>query len=264
MGGEIAVSRAAGALAVGSGLSLDDVAKRVLARYPEADPPPGRPRLDALLKDFGLRWKPERARYEPALTVLGSSQLSSGSTAADADEPGTRFAERLDRSRDRFLALTVRARRAAHAERALAGVGGISHVALDSALIEQMRGIAAAKGADWAAVLELDAAPPDSRNWRILQILARDAAAALRDRLLATEGTVLASRPGLLARYGQLGMLDEVRRQLDLAGHDHSLQGLWLLVPSSGGPPAVEGTPVPVIDENEWARVPLDWVESHA
>ncbi|MDQ3647623.1 MAG: BREX system serine/threonine kinase PglW [Actinomycetota bacterium] len=266
MSGEIAVSRAAGALAVGStGLSLDEVRKRVLARYPEAEPPPGRPTLDELLEGFGLRWKAERARYEPALTVPSSSQLtSSGSASADADEPGAHFAERLDRSRDRFLALTVRGRRAAHAERALAGVGGISHVALDTALIEHMRTIAAAKRADWAAVLELDSTPRDSRNWRILEGLARDAAAALRERLLATEGTVLASRPGLLARYGQLGMLDEVRRQIDVAGHGYPLQGLWLLVPSGGGPPAVEGTPVPVIDENEWARIPLEWVESHA
>lgn len=265
MNGEIAVNRAAGTLAVGTeGLTLDEVRARVLARYPEAAPPPARPRLDTLLKEFGLRWEPGRARYEPALTVLASSQVSPGTTASEAEESGARFAERLTRSRDRFLALTVRGRRTAHAEKALASVGEIKHVSLDAALIEHMRTIAATKGANWGSVLELDSFPPDHRNWRILQGLASDAARALRDELLATKGTVLASRAGLLARYGKLSMLDEVRRQIEVSGHDHALKGLWLLVPSAGGPPVVEGTPVPVIDENEWARVPLDWVEMHA
>jgi len=112
-------------------------------------------------------------------------------------------------------------------------------------------------------VLNLDSSAADSRNWRILLGLANEAAAALRDQLLATPGTVLAARPGLLERYGQLGVLDEVRRQIDEAPDDHALEGLWLLVPSGAGPPAVEGTPIPVIDENEWSAVPTGWVETH-
>jgi serine/threonine protein kinase len=263
LSGEVAVRRAAGALAVGTGLTLEDVRSRVLSRYPEGEPPPARQILDGLLEPYGLAWSPETAKYEPMLSALTSSQLTSASTAAQGEEPGARFAERLERSRHRFLALTVRARRSASAERALARVTNVTHVALDAALIGQMRAIAAEKGAEWRAVLELDSAEPDTRNWRILVGLAGDAAARLRDQLLATPGTLLVSRPGLLHRYNQLDVLDEVRRQIDRPDRDHALKGLWLLVPSGGGPPRVGGTPIPVIDQNEWAPVPSDWVEAH-
>jgi serine/threonine protein kinase len=262
MSGELALRRSGGALVSGAGLTLEEVRQRVLSRYPAAQSPPGRPQLDKLLEQLGLRWDEESARYQPALTAVASTQLPSASTSSDGEEPAARFEARLERSRDRFLALTVRPRRAVPAERALAGVAGIRHVPLDAALIGHMRAIAAEKGAQWPAVLQLDAAGESDRNWRILLGLAREAGERVREGLLATPGTVLASRPGLLARYGLLGILDEVRREVDSGGGEDALEGLWLLVPSGGGPPAVEGKPVPVLDENEWAPVPGDWADA--
>jgi serine/threonine protein kinase len=262
MDGKLALQRSIGALVTGAGLSLDELRDRVLARYPRAQPPPSRPALDRQLEAFGLRWDEQQARYQPTLTVVASSELTSASTAIDGEEPLPRFEKRLERARDRFLALTVRPRRSAPAETALANIAGVTPVALDGALIRHMRTIAAEKHAQWDAVLRLDSAQPSDRNWRILTELARDAAGRLRDELLATPGTVLASRPGLLARYGLLDLLDDLRRQIDASQNDYPLEGLWLLVPSGDGPPTVNGQPVPVIDENEWARVPSDWVES--
>lgn len=264
MAGDIAVRRTGGALASTGDLSLEDVRECVRARYPKAQPPPPRPALDRLLEGFGLHWDDEQAHYRSPRTLASSSVSQTSHRTRDGDEPAERFADRLERSRDRFLALTVRMRRASRAEKALQSVSGVTHIALDAALVDAMQAIASEKHAEWQAVLELDAAPVDHRNWKILLGLAAEAAERLRDRLLATSGTVLASRPGLLARYGQLGMLDEVRRQLTDPTDDHALEGLWLLIPSGGGPPSVEEEPIPVIDENEWAKVPSQWIEARA
>jgi hypothetical protein len=207
-----------------------------------------------------MDWDAESARYKPRSTALASSHFSSVLSTTMPSESRSSFEQRLDRSRDRFLALTAHARRFARAEQALSTVKQVTAIALDTALIDHMEAIAAEKHAAWEAVLQLDAGGPESRSWRILADLVDSAATRLRDQLLSTPGTVLASRAGLLARYGQLGVLEEVRRQVDDSDYDTPLKGLWLLVPTSGGPPVIEGTPWPVIDENEWAQVPSDWV----
>ena len=60
-----------------------------------------------------------------------------------------------------------------------------------------MRTVAAAAGARWDVVLQADAAPPDSRDWRNLQILVRRAIPAVERTLFAADRPVLLVYPGL-------------------------------------------------------------------
>lgn len=260
MSAELALRRVAGSFSDGAALTLEEVEARLRSRYPHAGPTPPRERIDEILVDFGMDWDAGAARYQARSSALASSHFSSDLSTTMPSESRSSFEQRLDRSRDRFLALTAHVRRLVRAEQALSADKRVTAIALDAALIDHMEAIAAEKHATWEAVLGLDAGGPESRGWRILADLVDSAAVRLRDQLLSTSGTVLASRPGLLARYGQLGVLEEVRRQVDDSSYDTPLKGLWLLVPTGDGPPVIEGTPWPVIDENEWAQVPSDWV----
>ncbi len=264
MSAELALRRIAGSFPIGIDLPLEQVETRLRARYPRAGPSPARDLIDEILASYGLDWEPQSAHYKPRSTALATSHRSSVLSASVAAESDSSFSQRLERSRGRFLALTARARRVARAERALASLERVHAVALDAALIEQMKTIAAEKSATWDAVLQVDAAGPEGRNWRVLTDLAGLAAERLQEQLTSISGTVLASRPGLLARYGQLGLLEDLRRQLDDSGNDHPLKGFWLLVPANSGPPTIGDTPWPVIDENEWAPVPPNWAGEQA
>ena len=66
-------------------------------------------------------------------------------------------------------------------------------------------------GARWDIVLQADAAPPDSRDWRNLQILVRRAMTAVEQLLFAADRPVLLVYPGLLARYDQISLLETLR-----------------------------------------------------
>lgn len=246
-------------------LTPEDARRRVAARYPRAEPLPDRPSLDDLLAEYGLRFDDGEAAYVPTRGPLDATRLSAGVTTASRGEQDTeRFDQRLERARNRFLALTARQSRARSAEHALSQVEGISVVALDALLLDEMRALAGSYTIDWSTVLTADAEPEGSANRQNLHRLAREAADGVRERLLATPGTVLATRPGLLARYQLLDVLAEVRRQLASPMDDHPLKGLWLLVPTTGmgGGPMIDGNPVPVLDENEWARVPSAWIQT--
>jgi hypothetical protein len=262
MSSEVALRRIAGSFSGAADLSLDDVKKQIQARYPHAAASPARESVDGIMAEYGFDWEPELVRYQPRATSFATSHRSSALSTTMAGESGQSFQDRLERSRDRFLALTAQIPRVAHAERVLSTVDRVTSIQLDSALIEHMKAIATEKGAAWESVLQLDADGPEHRNWSILANLVDEASQRLHDQLLSTPGTVLATRAGLLARYDRLGMLEEVRRQVDAAGADLPLKGLWLLVPTSGGPPVIDGTPLPVIDENEWVHVPTEWLES--
>ena len=72
---------------------------------------------------------------------------------------------------------------------------------------------------------------------------------------------MLLENAGLLARYGQLRLVDELRAEVMRRGQ---LRGCWLLVPSDQQVelPLIDGQPVPVLTRNEWARIPEPWLEN--
>ena len=71
----------------------------------------------------------------------------------------------------------------------------------------------------------------------------------------------LVTNLGLLARYGQLGIFDDLR---DRVGRPGGPKGLWLLVPGSDltQRPTVDGVPIPVLSRAQWARIPEAWLRN--
>ncbi len=78
---------------------------------------------------------------------------------------------------------------------------------------------------------------------------------------MGTHGTVLLENAGLLARYGQLGLVDRLRAA---ASGSQPLDGCWLLVPADeqGTMPTLDGEAVPALTPNEWARIPRPWLRN--
>jgi hypothetical protein len=103
------------------------------------------------------------------------------------------------------------------------------------------------------------AAPPDSRDWRNLQILVRRAIPAVEQTLFAADRPVLLVYPGLLARYDQIPLLEKLR---DACTQQRHAPGFLVLVPSDEQRtmPVLDGKPVPVILASEWARIPDAWL----
>ena len=70
-------------------------------------------------------------------------------------------------------------------------------------------------------------APPGSRDWNNLLRLVSMVVPAIEAELLAATQPVLLVHPGLLARYGQIGVLERLRDQVGRRG---VCPGLWVLV----------------------------------
>lgn len=260
----VAVTQSDGLLYSAGRLTIDRIRELVRTRFPDAAPLPGRPELDSLVDGMGLEWVDAEAAYrvtQPDTSFTALSQPSSSGSSADEVE---RFKDRLERSRERFLALTAREKHAARAEHRLSGEEGLTYAALDELLIEELRTYADEMGADWEALVELDKKGPAGPHWAILQSAARTASERLARRILSMPGTVIASRAGLLHRYGCTEAITEIRRQIESPGSDVSLEGFWLLVPTenSDALPQIDGEPVPVLDRNEWTHIPSDWITS--
>jgi hypothetical protein len=108
----------------------------------------------------------------------------------------------------------------------------------------------------WDVILRADAADPETRDGRNLRRLAEKAAKTVADRLRQRSQPTLVVFPGLLARYGQLNILDELQDALG----DHSL---WLLVGSEGRgkPPRSEQETIPA-RPSQWAWIPEKWLDN--
>jgi serine/threonine protein kinase len=273
---------ALGALAGARELSPEQVRDRVAGRYPEAEPLPDRPALDALLEQVGseLRWH-AGARGGAGTYVSPLREFTTVSTATTVTRPTSiaptfhevpadrveaeEFARRLDYSiaQQHFLALVVSPRHAVQAERLLAARFPIEVRSLDSLLIRHMRAFAQEKRIDWPIVLRADAIPsadrPGSKDWSNLQRVVKAVLPRVKDALAQATRHVLLTNPGLLARYGQMDLLGELQQE---TGRPGGPPGLWVLVPADGQQqrPMLDGQPVPVFTTAQWARVPDIWL----
>jgi hypothetical protein len=280
-----ALKLALGALAGAKELTPGQVRERVAGRYPQAEPLPDRPDLDALLEQAGseLKWQPDAAGGKGAYvsllreftTVFSATALSRLSTVARHFEevPADKveidqFEQRLRYSVDnrRFLALVVSPARLALAEQILASRFPVEVRSLDGLLIRYMKAFAKDKRVDWRMVLRADAVPAPERNasrdWGNLQRVVRSVLPKVKDELAESPRHVLLTNPGLLARYDQIGLLDELR---DSTGRPGGAPGLWILIPSDGQQqkPTLDGKPVPVFTSAQWARIPDLWLAAH-
>jgi len=83
----------------------------------------------------------------------------------------------------------------------------------------------------------------------------------VEQRLLAACRTVLLIYPGLLARYGQMGLLERLRDDLGRVG---GMPGLWVLVPDENRAMIHDGRgteqAVPVLSPGQRVRIPGQWL----
>jgi hypothetical protein len=273
-----------GALLGARELTVEEIRKRVAARYPEAESLPDRPELDDLLQelDLDLQWNAEAAGGKGAYVIRAEeSKASSASlpsrlpTLVPQAPPSKELApeildaklleSKLQRATvdGTFLALTVVPKGLEAAERELTRRFGVKTRNLDEILIRLMRRQAQAAKADWNIVLRADATKHDSQDWRNLMILVSRVIPSLEDELFSTQGTVLLVYPGLLARYDRLDVLERLRDRITSpAGTGAPLRGLWLLIPTDeqNALPTLDLKPVPVISSNQWARIPETWL----
>lgn len=261
-------------LAPGDGIRLEDVRQKITARYPEALPLPGRPELDALLKEVGLDlfWDEQSECYRrpgaalplstgPSLvpsrlaTTSPSRRPSGSPEAAEAED----FEERLRNAlaHRQFLVLTVRPSWMTRCEAELVRRFSLRRVSLDAVLLRHLRRLAGNEGIEWPVVLEADA-ERGTEDWQYLQILVNRAVPLVRDELLAIPEPVLLVNPGLLARYNQMGLLEHLR---DRVGRADVCPGMWVLVPGDDQQklPLIDGRAVPILGAGQHAAVPLSW-----
>lgn len=256
------------------GIAPGDVAAKMRARFPEAEPVPDRPRLDRLLTDVGLalRYDATSKRYMPPAAPAPDStsrSLSRYDTAAprpvvapvEVDE-AAEFEDRLSRAVDSG-GLLVLVTENKHVDRAAEDIERrlpVTVVDVDDWLIAEIERLTADGRPPWRLVVDADAAGPGSVPWQNLRRLVDRALDGFTQRLAATSNTVLLTRCGLLARYDRLDLIATWREVLH--GSGTPLQALWMLVATSGASdvPLLDGKAVPVLTRNEWTRIPAEWL----
>ena len=287
MSASLALRQSLGALMGVRFLKLKDVQDRVAGRYPEAQPLPPRRLLDTLLGDVGalLVWRddaPTGPGYVPSTQALGPSagtttQYSRASTVIDQGQPvpatcsdeATAAAIEAQKLEDRlayahkaggFLVLTVEPRMAQHVEAELLRRFGRQRISVDTLMIKALRQQADALKVNWNVVLMADGAAPTSADWGRLMRLVHKAVPQVKQALLDATAPVLLVNAGLIARYGLMPLIDDLR---DEVGRPGKLSSLWLLLPmAANGLPTIDDVPVPVLTSTQWASVPVAWAKN--
>lgn len=267
-------------------LSEEEVRSRIRTRFPAAEALPPRPELDTLLAEaVGLTWfegGPDHRSVQlapgfrippaepPGVGMTGSGTRFRTGTTVDVADAERVAAENLQDRLTRhaayggYMVLTVPTRRHEQAIDALKGLGAAT-ANVDRLLIEELRRLAAAKSIRWdEAIVAADAGGPQGQHWRRLTTLVREAHEMLRDRLLGGDEHVLAIYPGLLARYDDLGLLDELRDRLRLPAPGQKLRTLWVLVPTDDPEalPTIQGRAVPYTTSTERGVLADAWLRN--
>lgn len=272
-------------LASADALTVDEVHARVRARFPDVDLP-DRPQLDQDLLDAGVAvaWHDGTETFVRTDTVVGnltsmtsvvSRQPTRATPARTTPPPGHTDPEaeeaadvegRLLRSLEHggFLALRVPTAQGPAARRELARFTGAPHhvvsVDLERWFLDELRAAADAKRVAWPKVIEADLAAEASDDHTYLRILTHLAAQQLEPKVAAAGERVLAWNPGVLAAYGELGLVDRLRERAGRAGD--GLRTLWLVVHGSAADPkpTIDGEPVPVLGPSEWVDLTTSWL----
>lgn len=258
-------------------LTARDIRDRVLSRYPGSVPLPNHPALDGLLVASGLDlvWHETDQAYvrksstgtsASGLSLLRTSTRSSPRRPPSPPEVADALAcqDRLEESlRQRgFLAIQVKANQTAHAREALGSrFADLEVVDLDELLLGEMEVEARKLKVDWPVVLRADAATPGGSDWTRLNTLVGRVIPRLRQRLAAASKQLLVVNPGLLARYGQIGVLEHLR---DAAGSKDGPPGCWVLIPTTGvqSLPMIDGTAVPIVSTFQYLTLTTWWIKN--
>jgi hypothetical protein len=159
-----------------------------------------------------------------------------------------------------FLVLTVEPRLAHHVEAELLRRFGRERVSFDALMIKALREQADALKVNWSVVLMADGAAPTSADWGRLMRLVHKALPQVKQALLETTTPMLLVNSSLIARYGLMPLIDELRDEVGRPGKPGSL---WMLLPmAASGLPTIDDAPVPVITSTQWASVPVAWAKN--
>ncbi|HWA24381.1 MAG TPA: BREX system serine/threonine kinase PglW [Lacunisphaera sp.] len=257
-------------------LTPEVIQQRVQARYPEAQPLPSRPELDALLTPLQIKWDDAIGRYvrpgerrqnteHTSLATLGSiPTLTSSQRALDPSAIAHEdFEERLRITRDRktLKVLGVVANDAQAAALALTKLLGVRRVSLDEVLSAAIHEVMREQEVSEEVFYGADHVGPGGDDWPELRQVAEQAAERVASRLFPAREPLLLVQPGLLARYRLNGFL---RRLLE-ASRDTRCAALFLLVPSrdrAGVPKINETLVIPEVGLPQTLWVPHSWLRA--
>ena len=261
------------AAALSSGLSPDELRRRVAARYPAAEPLPERPALDDLVASHELHFDAATGQYlragERGHSSLHTSYQSytrlSGHPAvvrdvSEAEIVALEFEDRVKSCLERrsLLVLGVPTDRAEEAARALAARFSLRRHSFDAAFLAALDHKLAEDEIDPEVVHETDAAGSAADAWPLLTDLGTQAAAAVARDLLPPKAPLLLTEPGLVHRYQ---LTDFLRTLVDASRQDDA-EAIVLLVPGrGGGTPTIEGkTVIPGLLPGQMTWLPTAWL----
>ena len=224
--------------------------------------------LDDLLEAAGLKleWDATARKYHSRVvrSSYASSTLTVRSSRSDDDvaDHADALDERLDRVVETrgFLALSVAPRHLSGVERYLATTLELTFFSLEAGLIRHMHAVADELGADWKVVVAADAAPSGSPDRRRLDQLVRRASPGLGREIANRHEPLLLTRPGLLARYRQLGVLAESQEACQ-RGKAPAARLLCITADESMNMPVIDDCALPVVFAAAWMRPGRAWLD---
>jgi len=267
----------------GDELTVQEIERRLRARFPKCGPLPTRPQLDAVLKEAGFEfeWQPLAANQQGAYRSPRQDSLSSSysigsrkqtqftvlpSAASDPDIAQAATVERRLRTsaaEGGYLVLTAEDGHLDQATRELKSRFDVEVCDLDELFLDALRAEVEAMDEPpaWDVVLAADAAPRDSGDWQNLQYLVERALPKVEQRLRSVRKTCLAIHPGLLARYGHMNLIAGLAADIGRAGGPG---GLWVLAPANDSHPlpTVNGVPIPLTNPNQHTRLSVHWLRN--
>jgi serine/threonine protein kinase len=266
------ISQAAGGVRRESGITTNDLIKRVHARFPEVtiDPAITHVRMEETLKaaGFPLEYDPATKQFKPpapeASRMTSSSSMSltarSARTATGLD-PTEVLNLKLTRAVERggFLAMTLRGRNLPGAARAVAARYPVTPIDLNRLFVAKLQSLATERHQEWHRLLAIEARFTETGHMAHgLASWIRKAWSEVESQLfdLATgKHTVLFLHDaGLLGHYWNQGGHDLLTRLQLVAGlPDQIPHGLWLLCPAESDveTPRLDRHPVDVTDVSQ-------------
>jgi hypothetical protein len=275
MAAETALKLSRNALLGVARLTVDEIHRRVQGRYPEAQPLPGYPQLDPLMRklELGFEWQAgsggKPGCYQISTPTLGSTTFAGHAASSthlppvEADMGVDKFETMIHQTlqQGRFLSLSVRSRHWQITRDQLCKQYDLTPVNFDEALFHHLQQYldSLSRPPQWPTILRADSAPAGSTDRGRLERLVRAALPALTEQILQSEQPVLLTQPGLLARYNLITTwLAELR--LTMAQHNKPLL-LLIATDADHSSAFIDGTPIPAgAGSAEYSRVPGAWL----
>jgi hypothetical protein len=211
-------------------------------RYPDAEPLPPRPALDALMAKFGLPWDPAANAYvrpnAPGETVASTTSYASrrGRTLAprvertmaerDVEELDVKLRDAVERRRFRILRVIKEPEEFAQA---LAARFDLETVSIEEGFVRHARQLMARYGVPEQTVWQTDRQGASGSEWRNLRDLMAQVQQAFLAEIVTKRGALVLTRPGLLARYRLASFFDELHQLVDRTDG----LGALVVIPSS-------------------------------